>query len=184
MARAGAEVPESRNGPREPPAPGFGAGAVAVGLPGGQALIIGGSAPGAVVRPTTRSYLYSRGQWATAELGAARTSHTATALKDGHVLVTGGFQSAQVQALRTAELFDPASGVFAPTGEMVVGRANHAAALLPDGRVTIVGGGRTGKLGSCPAPSCMTRLDGRSPRDPTMARGRSSRRCRSSMAAC
>ncbi|MFN8639906.1 MAG: kelch repeat-containing protein [Dehalococcoidia bacterium] len=122
------------------PAPGLGPGVVGAALPGHRVLLVGGSTPGAVVRPTTRSYVSIGGRWTTAELSAARTSHTATALADGRVLVTGGFQSTVVQALRSSEVFDPASNQFVPTGDMRAARANHAAALLPDGRVLIVGG--------------------------------------------
>ena len=40
----------------------------------------------------------------------------------------------------TAEIFDPATDTFTPTGNMAAGRAYHAAALLHDGRVAVFGG--------------------------------------------
>ena len=42
--------------------------------------------------------------------------------------------------LDTAELFDPATGTFSPTGRMVVGSEAHVATLLADGRVLVIGG--------------------------------------------
>ena len=43
--------------------------------------------------------------------------------------------------LTSAEIWDPASATFRPTGSLAVGRANHSATLLDDGRVLVVGGG-------------------------------------------
>ena len=39
-----------------------------------------------------------------------------------------------------AEIFDPATGTFAPAGELQAGRFLHSAILLSDGRVLVVGG--------------------------------------------
>jgi WD40 repeat protein len=73
-----------------------------------------------------------------------RASHTATVLRDGRVLVAGGFKKSpdgrnQIY-FQTAELFDPKSQTFIQTGNMNVHRAGHTATLLPDGRVLIAGG--------------------------------------------
>jgi hypothetical protein len=77
---------------------------------------------------------------------ASRTLHTATLLDDGRVLVVGGVERAQAGSdgtgtpLTTAELFDPVTGMFSPTGSTAVGHAAHTATLLRDGRVLIAGG--------------------------------------------
>ena len=69
----------------------------------------------------------------------ARSAHTSTLLKDGTVLIAGGFE-AWPTPVADAELFDPATGVFTVAGSMVAPRIWHSAVLLEDGRVLIVGG--------------------------------------------
>ncbi|HCX29835.1 MAG TPA: hypothetical protein DHU55_08730 [Blastocatellia bacterium] len=68
-----------------------------------------------------------------------RAAHTATLLPDGKVLVAGGFAGDE-NRLASAEVFDPATSTFAPTGNMNATRAGHTATLLPNGRVLIAGG--------------------------------------------
>ena len=79
----------------------------------------------------------------------ARTGHTATALADGRVLVTGGLDLASPgddpPALRSTELFDPASATWTAGPSMHVARQDHSATILADGRVLVLGG--RGSLG-------------------------------------
>jgi hypothetical protein len=64
----------------------------------------------------------------------ARSGHTAILLLNGKVLMAGGDQ-----AESAAELYDPATGTFTPTGNLTMARANHRAFLLADGKVLIAG---------------------------------------------
>jgi hypothetical protein len=73
------------------------------------------------------------------KLSAARALAVSVVLPDGRVLLAGGVD-ANGNALASAELYDPATHGFTPTGSMAVARAGHAGALLGNGRV-IVGGG-------------------------------------------
>lgn len=78
---------------------------------------------------------------ATAGMTMPRAAHTATLLTSGKVLITGGYGPTGFSPpLATAELFDPSSGSFTPTGSMSTPRASHTATLLADGTVLIVGG--------------------------------------------
>ena len=78
----------------------------------------------------------------TGPMTVERALHTTTLLADGRVLVTGGFNNEDdgSTSLASAELYDPKSGTFSPTGSMVDGRTFDAATLLADGRVLIAGG--------------------------------------------
>jgi hypothetical protein len=87
-------------------------------------------------------------QEASDTLISERRSHTATRLKDGRVLVTGGENSTGV--LASVEIYDPASRTFTnDSASLGAARTDHAAVRLNDGRIFIAGGrGAAGSLDS------------------------------------
>ena len=70
-------------------------------------------------------------------MGTARSGHTATLLPSGKVLIAGGMGSFSVggPALGTAELYDPATRTWTPTGSLVNPVDTDAAVLLLNGKV-------------------------------------------------
>src|SRR5215470_16957367 len=74
----------------------------------------------------------------TGSMGTARSTHTATLLPNGKVLVAGGSNVSGY--LSSAELFDPGTGTWTETGSMGTERSDHTATLLPNGKVLVAGG--------------------------------------------
>jgi len=76
-------------------------------------------------------------------LNVARTSHSATALLEGRILVAGGFDGNQ--ELDSAELYDPTSGTFALLdAKMQTARRDHLAIFVPGNGGAVFAGGRQG----------------------------------------
>jgi hypothetical protein len=117
------------------------AGGTATALSDGTVLVAGGQLPGI---STAERYNPASEKWmSTGSMRIARRGHTATRLADGRVLIAGGLtccdQSGEVFT-SAAELYDPGTGVFQPTGSLLAARGFHAATLLADGRVLVTGG--------------------------------------------
>ncbi len=168
------EGPECRSQPR----PGY----------CGKVLVAGGytgasTANAQPVLSTAELYDPANGTWSPAgSLNTRRSLHAATLLKDGRVLVAGGrtcnappptqcdfnFRS------NSAEIYDPATNTWTPTGNLLIARHTNRAALLPDGRVLLPAGFQqtgdnmevelytpaanpaAGTWSSCPPPSTPT----------------------------
>jgi hypothetical protein len=104
-------------------------------LPSGKVLVAGGRS-GATALASAVLFDPLTEQWsATSPMSIARGEPRATLLATGKVLVTGGDGS--------AELYDPTTGTWAPTGSMTRSDVHgHTATLLPSGMVLVAGGGR------------------------------------------
>ena len=79
---------------------------------------------------------------ATGSMHVGRIDATATLLTTGKVLIAGGYSEIGLihPVIASAELYDPATGQFTPTGSMTTARGGATATLLQDGRVLIAGG--------------------------------------------
>jgi WD40 repeat protein len=110
-------------------------------LPNGNVLIAGGASRTASLS-SVQLYDPTLDTWTTAGfLTTARSYHTATLLPDGTVLVAGGyFSTGGCVYPVAAELWQTASGAWAPAGNMARGREWHTAVLLADGKVLLAGG--------------------------------------------
>jgi N-acetylneuraminic acid mutarotase len=112
-------------------------------LPNGKVLVVGGIGSFFEIA-SAELYDPATGTWTpTGNLNTGRYAHTATLLPDGKVLVAGGHQISSYRPpvpLDSAELYDPATGTWSPTGNLITGRGNHTATLLPNGKVLVAGG--------------------------------------------
>jgi Galactose oxidase, central domain/Kelch motif len=126
-------------------------------LPDGQVLAVGGVADCCEETVLASAELFdpATGNWsATESMSIPRARHTATLLPNGKVLVAGGLCPGLTDpgcpklgraeqdpdgAITLAELYDPATGTWSPTGSMVEPRFEHSATLLANGMVLVVG---------------------------------------------
>lgn len=102
----------------------------------------------ACCEPVTSAELYDPATGTFTSAGTMLVSRfpsmTATLLEDGRVLFVGGHATLangdMGDALASAELYDPATGVFRPTGSMALARFGHSATRLQTGAVLVAGG--------------------------------------------
>ena len=113
-------------------------------LADGRVLVVGGCATDgcstAEVAPSSEYYVPGQGFTVGPELIQPRQGHSATLLRDGRVLVAGGWPREGASTLDSAEVYHPTTGRFEPVGPMNRPRGGQLATRLPDGRVLVVGG--------------------------------------------
>lgn len=126
----------------------------------GQVLVAGGLCANAAgdcgsgtVLTSAELYNPSTGRWtATGSMSTPRYNHTATLLANGQVLVMGGVNadggSGSALSLASAELYNPSTGTWSPTGSMTVALVGPAATLLQSGEVLVAGGTTITECGS------------------------------------
>jgi hypothetical protein len=68
----------------------------------------------------------------------ARTGHRATALRDGRIFVTGGYDGPRL--IGTSEIYDPYVDRWSRAAPMPNVRGDFAMTTLPDGRILVAGG--------------------------------------------
>ena len=96
----------------------------------------GGTATAELYDPTS-------GTWTLIpSMSVVRTSHQATLLSDGRVLVSGGlkWEWSEPNPYASAEIYDPEAGTWTLIQSMGSPRYNHSATLLADGKVMVAGG--------------------------------------------
>ena len=130
-------------------------------LPDGTVLIAGGGGSGTggggdldtaeIYNPMTGMFTATANNMSVVRAGGA----TATVLNNGMVLVAGGDESGT-----SADLYNPATRSFTPTGALNVGRVAATATLLQNGDVLIAGGRIRPRVPGalCPARNCTALL--------------------------
>jgi len=114
-------------------------------LSSGQVLVAGGG-DSSVVVASAELYDPTTGTWtATGSMAGPRFLHSATLLTSGKVLVAGGQSGTTCgfggfEAMRSAELYDPATGTWTSTGSLAAARHNFTLTLLPSGKVLAASG--------------------------------------------
>jgi hypothetical protein len=110
-------------------------------------LLLGVAGHGALVLAQSAGTFTATGNMITPRFG-----HTATLLPDGRVLIAGGntiaFVGAPYFETNSADLYDPATGMFASTGNMSAFDRHTGGVLLPDGRVFFASFGASDQAGT------------------------------------
>lgn len=110
---------------------------IPVPLKDGRVLIVGESYDGGnaeLYDPKINSFI------PTGQMKYSRSQFTATLLKDGRVLITGGVNKEHSVGIALAEIFNPETNTFTSSGSLKQTRYNHSAILLSNGKVLIVNG--------------------------------------------
>jgi hypothetical protein len=124
-------------------------------LANGKVLFAGGEGDACGRSSSAELYDPATGMFAsTGNMAVRRSWHTLTLLPGGMVLAAGGETDSCsgnfcmfAGSVASAELYDPSTGVFVPTGGMTTPRETHTATLLKDGSVLIAGGVSYGGIG-------------------------------------
>lgn len=117
----------------------------------GRVLFTGGASGGGAGEATAAAQVYDPAKRQFAAVGSmlsARAGHTSTLLRDGRVLIEGGWNGHRADAADDppwdpmfAELFDPATSTFKMAGSMSTTRSGGPTATpLADGNVLVFGG--------------------------------------------
>lgn len=116
-------------------------------LPDGKVLVVGGYGSGLAGSGTAELYDPATDAFVAAgHLNEPRSDHAAVLLNNGTILIVGGDTSGAGRTpTAAAELYDPRTATFTPTGSMHVPRIPYGAVRLLDGRVLVAGGTTTGK---------------------------------------
>jgi hypothetical protein len=114
----------------------------AIALPDGRVAILGGLSRNDIPAMQVELYDPATGQFSPqGELAEGRAFAEATLLPDGRILIAGGSQwHERPTALRSIEIYDPATGQSAIVGTLTIRRSHIQSAVLTDGRVLIAGG--------------------------------------------
>jgi hypothetical protein len=130
--------------------------ATATRLNDGTVLIAGGVDSTGAALASAELYEPKTGTFTlTGSMTNSRAVQTATLLNSGMVLLAGGAipNGAAIVPLASAEIYNPATRTFAPTGSLSAARTNASATLLNNGTVLFAGGDGPGSPNVVPLTS-------------------------------
>jgi N-acetylneuraminic acid mutarotase len=106
---------------------------------GGFPSILAGSSGALASLASAEIYNPATNRWrVAARMSTARSSPSATTLRDGRVLVTGGFVGSYSNQMTSAEIYDPLTDRWSPAASMSESNMGNSAVLLADGRVLVM----------------------------------------------
>ncbi len=110
-------------------------------LPNGKVLVAGGRGDVGGL-DSVEIYNPATNSWSAASpMSVPRSLFRMITLTNQKVLAVGGVYDPSIVTSRaSAELFDPITGQWSPTGSLTVGRSSFGASLLPNGNVLVSGG--------------------------------------------
>lgn len=126
-------------------------------LSNGKILAFGRSGTIWTIDPETGEFEFKN------RLAVPRGAYTATMLRDGRALITGGITD---HAVRDSEIYDPSSNVITKIGSLTHERYGHKALPLADGTVLIAGG----RIGDPASPTQVTAAERYDPTDRRFSR--------------
>ncbi|CAF4145298.1 unnamed protein product, partial [Adineta steineri] len=89
----------------------------------------------------------STGQWHTAaSMAIPRKWHTATLLKSGQVIITGGTTTQSDVLVNSTEIYDPLTDKWSHSASMTTAHSEHTAILLSSGKVLVFGSGISSEI--------------------------------------
>jgi hypothetical protein len=110
----------------------------------GRVLAVGGVATDETPIASAEIYNPATGIWTlTGSMSTGRNDLAVVVLQDGRVLAAGGgMGDEELPRYASAEIYDPHTGQWTPTGSMTAPRSEteYAVVRLPDGRVLVPGG--------------------------------------------
>jgi N-acetylneuraminic acid mutarotase len=130
-------------------------------LSNGLVLAAGGAGDNNNALASSELYNSASGTWAaTGNMNVARVSARAVLLPNGTVLTMGGCISNDCQGgtTRSAEIYNPSTGKWTPTGAMAKARAEFVTVLLSNGRVLVAGGCTSYDVNGCLAVTTAAEL--------------------------
>ncbi len=110
-------------------------------LGNGDVLLTGGDNGSDIAVPTAEIFSSSTRTWIqTSPMAYARQRHGSALLKDGRVLVTGGYYADQTWASAPSEIYDPATQQWSSSAGLAPASADFSLVVLDASRTLAIGG--------------------------------------------